>query len=86
MNKELIIIIGISFLAVLFLALYIRIKIKFHKLNDKLIQKNKEYTIVKTKLSMIEYHHRNYKEGMNPFTVLRNISNTLYEEESDESI
>lgn len=84
MNKELVIIIGISSLALLFLALYIKTKIKLHRLDRALIEKNKEYTFVKNRLSMIEYYHRNYKEGKNPFTVLRDISNILYKEEIDE--
>lgn len=31
----------------------------------------------KNKISMIEYHYRNFKEGQNAFTTLRNISNVL---------
>lgn len=31
----------------------------------------------KNKLSMIEYHYRNYREGRNAYTVLRNIGNVL---------
>lgn len=81
MNKELIIIIGISILALVFFILLIISKIKYKKLYKQLIDKNKEFTQVKNKLSMIEYYHRNYKEGKNPFTVLRDISNTLYEED-----
>lgn len=81
MNKELIIIIGISILALIFFILLIISKIKYKKLYKQLIDKNKEFTYVKNRLSMIEYYHRNYKEGKNPFTVLRDISNTLYEED-----
>lgn len=81
MNKELIIIIGISILALVFFILLIISKIKYKKLYNQLIDKNKEFTQVKNKLSMIEYYHRNYKEGKNPFTVLRDISNTLYGED-----
>lgn len=81
MNKELIIIIGISILALVFFILLIISKIKYKKLYKQLIDKNKEFTQVKNRLSMIEYYHRNYKEGKNPFTVLRDISNTLYEED-----
>lgn len=81
MNKELIIIIGISILALIFFILLIISKIKYKKLYNQLIDKNKEFTHVKNRLSMIEYYHRNYKEGKNPFTVLRDISNTLYEED-----
>lgn len=40
--------------------------------NDKQVFLN-----TKNKLSMIEYHYRNYKEGQNAFTTLRDISNTL---------
>lgn len=81
MNKELIIMIGISILALVFFILLIISKIKYKKLYKQLIDKNKEFTQVKNRLSMIEYYHRNYKEGKNPFTVLRDISNTLYEED-----
>lgn len=81
MNKELIIIIGISILALVFFILLIISKIKYKKLYKQLIDKNKEFTHAKNRLSMIEYYHRNYKEGKNPFTVLRDISNTLYEED-----
>lgn len=83
MNIEIFVIIGISLLTLLFIVLFIITKIKYHKLLRKFIDKNKEYTHIKTKLSMIEYYHRNYKEGMNPFTVLRDITNTL---DSDEDI
>jgi hypothetical protein len=31
----------------------------------------------KNKISMIEYHYRNFKEGQNAFTTLRRISDTL---------
>lgn len=86
MNKELIIIIGISILALIFLVLLIISKVKYRKLHKKLITKNKEFTHVKNRLCMIEHYHRNYKEGMNPFTVLRDISNTLQGEDDDESI
>ena len=82
MNKELIIIIGISILALVFFILLIISKIKYKKLYKQLIDKNKEFTQIKNRLSMIEYYHRNYKEGKNPFTVLRDISNTLYEEDT----
>ena len=81
MNIEIFVIIGISLLALLFIILFIITKIKYHKLSRKFIDKNKEYTRIKTRLSMIEYYHRNYKEGMNPFTVLRDITNTLDSEE-----
>lgn len=81
MNKELIIIIGISILTLIFFILLIISKIKYKKLYNQLIDKNKEFTHVKNRLSLIEYYHRNYKEGKNPFTVLRDISDTLYKED-----
>lgn len=84
MTLELYIIIGISGLTLIFLVLFILSKIQLHRLNKQYIDNNKQYLRVKSKLSMIESYNRNYKEGKNPFTVLRDISNTLYEEDTDE--
>ena len=84
MNLELIIIIGISLLTIIFIILFIRAKIKLHRLYKICVNNNKEYIHVKARLSMMEYYYRNYKEGMNPFTVLRDIGNTLDEEDIDE--
>lgn len=84
MNLEVYIIIGLSLIILLFLILYILTKIKYIKLDKAYIKDNKEFIQAKSKLSMVEYHYRNYKEGKNPFTVLRDISVTLSEEDINE--
>lgn len=40
-------------------------------------QATEDRTHYKTQLSMVEYHYRNYKEGMNGFTVLREIGDVI---------
>ena len=44
---------------------------KYIQCRDELYAQNDMYNYYKNKVSMIEYHYRNYKEGKNPFTVLR---------------
>lgn len=50
---------------------------KYKKCYNKLIEKNKKYILIKNKYDMVEYYYRNFKEGGNPYTTLRNISNLL---------
>lgn len=86
MNKELVIIIGVSIIALLFLVLFIKTKVQLCRLSRELLNKTKDYNRLKNRYSMIEYYHRNFKEGMNPYTVLRDISNTFYDEIYEEEI
>ena len=81
MNIELIVCIVVT---LLILILFILNKIKYNKLTRKYIDKCKDCTRIKNKISMIEYFHRDFKEGKNPYTVLRDIKSILDSEDIDE--
>lgn len=68
------ILIGIIVLLVILLALVLN-KCLYYK--DELYAQNDMFTYYKNKISMIEYHYRNYREGKNPFTVLRSIGDII---------
>lgn len=53
------------------------IYIKYKSLKDKYEEQTDMYTYYKNKLSMIEYHFRNYTEGGNPFTTLRKLGDII---------
>lgn len=53
---------------------------KINKLNKTINNDRRTYLHNKNKISMLEYEYKNYKEGLNAFTVLRNISNILKED------
>jgi hypothetical protein len=50
---------------------------KYIRCKDDLYAQNDMYTYYKNKVSMIEYHYRNYREGENAFTVLRKIGDVI---------
>lgn len=52
---------------------------KVKQLKQEKEQLTKETTALKAKVSMIEYHYRNYIEGKNPYTVMRGIGDVLQE-------
>lgn len=51
--------------------------VKASKYKDELYAQTDMYNYYKNKISMIEYHYRNYTEGKNPFTVLRKIGDII---------
>lgn len=56
---------------------FIIMLIKYIDIKNQLYEQNDMYLYYKNKISMIEYQYRNYKEGMNAFTVLRNVASIL---------
>ncbi len=48
-----------------------------HNLENIIYKNEYENTVNKNRISMVEYHFRNYKEGENAFTVLRKIGDVL---------
>ena len=50
---------------------------KYLKLKDIYEEEKDMFLYNRGKISMIEYHYRNFKEGQNPYTTLKDISNTL---------
>ena len=50
---------------------------KYHYYKTEYYDQKDMYLYYKSKLSMIEYHYRKYKEGCNPFTVLRDLGNII---------
>lgn len=73
------------FLIICLIIIYLLIQIIIlNKRYSKLLKKNRENCKEKlkyqTKLSMIEFWVRNYKEGENIYTVFRDISNALKSE------
>lgn len=53
------------------------------KVQQKLDDNQYTYLVSKNKLSMVEYHMREFKEGGNPFTTLRSISDILKMEDKE---
>lgn len=53
------------------------ILIKMLKYRGEVFRHTHEVTLDRARMSMIEYTFRKYKEGQNPFTTLRDISNIL---------
>ena len=51
---------------------------KYKKLSNELNSLKRDGFRNSNKYSMIEYHIRNYKEGDNVFTTMRNIQNIIY--------
>lgn len=50
---------------------------KYRKLLDKYHMHKRDYLRRANQISMIEYQYRNFKEGVNAFTVLRDIGEIL---------
>lgn len=61
---------------ILFISLIIILK-KYMDIKENYYAEKDMYLYNHNKISMIEYHYRNFKEGQNPYTTLRDISNTL---------
>ena len=53
------------------------------ELQEELLTLKKDNIKFRTTLSMIEYYTRSYNEGKNPYTMLRNITNTLQDENKE---
>lgn len=67
------------FILVFIISIVICIKqfLKIRELKEKEAYIKKEFEKIRGKLSMIEYYHRNYREGKNPFTMLRKMADVL---------
>lgn len=66
----------IGIICLLIIAL-IYIFVKKKQIEYEYIAEKDLFLYNKSKISMIEYHYREFKEGQNPYIVLRKISNTL---------
>lgn len=82
MNIQVTIIISISILINLFTLLIIFIQCKRFSITKQSLQaqidtKQKQILNQKSKLTLIEYHVKNYKEGNNIFTEMRDISDII---------
>lgn len=64
-------------LLIIVIICFIIMLIKYIDIKNQLYEQNDMYLYYKNKISMIEYQYRNYKEGMNAFTVLRNMASIL---------
>jgi hypothetical protein len=62
---------------ILFIVLYIRQIFKTRSKEKDLAIAKKEAEALRGKISMVEYYHRNYKEGKNPYTMMRKIDDVL---------
>lgn len=51
---------------------------KYMGVCKELYMQNDLYIYYRNKLSMIEYHYRQYKEGTNVYTSMRKIGDILY--------
>lgn len=56
---------------------YVVLLHKYRKLLDKYHMHKRDYLRRSNQMSMVEYQYRNYKEGVNAFTVLRDIGEIL---------
>lgn len=65
-------------ICVLQAVLLVKTKTNYTKLKQSLEQLNATEYKYRNIFSMVEYYIRNYKEGENPFTVLRDITNLVY--------
>ena len=59
------------------LSLLILMVFKYLRVRNKLYEENSLFQYNKSKISMIEYQYRNFREGENPYTVMRKISDIL---------
>lgn len=57
--------------------------IKLHKINKLIHNKQKIYLHNQCVISMIEYQYKNYKEGQNIYTTIRNIKDILIRNSKD---
>lgn len=77
MDLDYIYILLASLLIILFCVWCIVLQIKKKGLQHKIYKINKEAESLRGKISMIEYYHRNYREGKNPYTMMRKIADVL---------
>lgn len=75
-NISILCILGLLLLGLLILNIVLLYK--YHYMKDEYELDKSEFLYKSNKLSMIEYHYRNYKEGKNPYTTLRDIKEVLY--------
>lgn len=66
-----------NIVVIVLLILLIYTIIKMNRYKNELEAEKDIFLYNKNKISMIEYHYRNFKEGQNAFTTLRKISDTL---------
>lgn len=71
------------YIIILSVLLNLILVIKLYKKNKLMDSKQKIYLHNKCVMSMIEYQYRNYKEGQNIYTTIRNIKNILIDNSED---
>lgn len=59
------------------MALVIFFVYKYINIRNEFYEENSLFQYNKAKISMIEYQYRKYREGENPYTVMRHISDIL---------
>lgn len=57
--------------------LYVLLSNKYKELLDKYYDNKQQYLHKYNQISMIEYYYRNYNEGKNAFTVLKDIGKVI---------
>lgn len=72
----------LSSLVLILLSLLIYTIIIKNRIVKKYEEDNRLFMYNKSKISMIEYEYRNFKEGQNPYTSFRKISDILKDYES----
>ena len=70
-------------LVIILIIIFVNIRSLVKKIN-KLLKEKREWVSAKSKLSMIESKMKDYKEGKNAFTVLRDIQEVLWKDDDDE--
>lgn len=72
-------------LAMCILSVYVAIHsyCEMQKARNMLYEQRQEWLALKSKLSMIEKYYRDYAEGRNGFTELRNIGNIVHDGSGD---
>ena len=71
-------------LCVLFIGLYVRLKYKYKEIQGKYYIAKKSCLHTSNLFSMIEYHYKRFKEGINPYTVLRDIGDVITNSSGDD--
>lgn len=71
-------IIGVEFIVnILFIIGLFILILKYNKLkNENYVQKG-DINNYRSRLSMVEYHYRKFKEGTNPYTAFRDIGEVI---------
>lgn len=62
---------------VILLIIICNLYVKYKHYKDEYYAQKDMYNYYKNKMSMIEYHFRNYTEGGNPFTTLRKLGDII---------